>query len=166
MELVDIVNKNGELIRTQSRNDAMEENEYFKSVHIYLLRNNKDIYIQQRSEYKKENPNLWEVTGGGVISGEDTLTAAIREINEETGIEFSKTDLISIGTLICEKYLVNAFIGFINDFQTFSPQYEEIKNTLFVPYEEILELINSDRFYSSSFGLFQDYYLENINGKI
>ena len=166
MELVDIVNKDGEFIRTQNRNDLMNENEYFKSVHIYLLRNNKDVYIQQRSEYKKENPNLWEVAGGGVISKEEVTTAAIREIKEETGIEFMSKDLISIGTLICDKYLVNAFVAFVNDFQIFSPQYEEIKNTLFVPYEEILELINNDRFYSSSFGLFQKYYGEHIDGKI
>lgn len=166
MELVDVVNKNGEFIRTGNRSDNLNADEYLKSVHIYLLKGN-EIYIQQRSEGKIENPNLWEVAGGAVLSREDIESAALRELKEETGIDFKEDDIISIGTLICDKYLVNAFVALINNDCEFSPQLEEVKNTMFVTFDSVLNLIDNDRFYSSSFGLFQKYYKEKfINEKI
>ena len=166
MELVDIVNENGKYLRTQVRDDILNVNEYIKSVHIYLVTNNKEIYIQQRSESKEENPNYWEVAGGGVRTRESVVKAALREIKEEAGIHLKKKDLTLIGTIICGRYLVNAFVAFIDENSKLSAQYEEVKNSLFVSFAEILHLIDSDRFYSSSFGLFQKYYLEQINEQI
>lgn len=163
MELVDIVDNTGKFIRTQDRGDLVSENEFIESVHIYLLTDDNMIYIQQRSEDKEENPNFWEVVGGGVRSGEDKLSAALRELKEETGIDCFAQNLKPIGQTIADKYLVNAFVYLLIKEENFKPQLEEVKNTMFVDMEDIYELINNDRFYSSSFGLFQKYY-EDYNG--
>ena len=42
-----------------------------------------------RSPEKKEYPLCWENPGGGVQWGEESLTAALRELKEETGISAS-----------------------------------------------------------------------------
>ncbi|AUD14346.1 hypothetical protein CW734_12755 [Planococcus sp. MB-3u-03] len=34
----------------------------------------------------KPLPMLWETTGGSVITGESSLTGALRELEEETGL--------------------------------------------------------------------------------
>jgi len=161
-ELMDIVNENGEYIKTQDRNGFLKENEYIQMVHIYLLRRNNEIYIQQRSESKQENPNLWEVVGGGVAAGENVFTAAIRELREETGILLDENAFTKIGNLTCPKYYINCFIAYFDGNDKFSPQFEEVKNTMFVTFDEVLNLINDDRFFSTSFGIFQKYYKENL----
>ena len=163
MEKVDIVNEKGEYLRTQDRAEIVDLNEHIQTVHIYLVTREKEIYIQQRATNKEENPNLWESVGGGVMTGEDIFTAAVREIKEETGIDYPKNSLIFLGKVICKKYLVNSFVAIIDSRDLFIPQIEEIKNTMFVSFEEIINLINHDRFYSTSFGLFQKFYLENFN---
>jgi len=163
MEKVDIVNENGDYLRTQGRDEILNENEYIRTVHIYLLTREKEIYIQQRSDSKEENPNLWEAVGGGVQAGEDIFSAAIREIKEETGMDYPKNNLILIGTKTCGKYLVNAFIAIVDSKKMFTPQVEEIKQTMFVGFKEIMNLIDNDRFFSTSFNLFQKFFLENLD---
>jgi len=162
MEKVDIVNEKGDYLRTQCRDEILNENEYIRTVHIYLVTREKEIYIQQRSEIKEENPNLWEAVGGGVMAGEDIFTAAIREIKEEIGRDYPKNRLILIGTKTCGRYLVNAFVAIVDSKEMFIPQVEEVKQTMFVDFKEIMNLINNDRFYSTSFDLFQKFFLENL----
>jgi 8-oxo-dGTP pyrophosphatase MutT (NUDIX family) len=44
----------------------------------------------------------WEITAGSVIKGEDELSAAVRELVEETGIKVNKEDLMLMkGILLC-----------------------------------------------------------------
>ena len=41
-----------------------------------------------------EDKDIWMVPGGGIEEGEDTLTASIREVMEETGLEIEVGDLL------------------------------------------------------------------------
>ena len=38
-------------------------------------------------------PGIWAATGGAAIAGEDSLTAAVRELGEELGIKAAPEDL-------------------------------------------------------------------------
>ena len=38
---------------------------------------------------RKLMPGEWAATGGSAVSGEDSLAAALRELNEEIGFEFN-----------------------------------------------------------------------------
>ena len=42
--------------------------------------------MTQRSANKKTYPLAWECVGGSVLKGEESLTAALREVQEEVGI--------------------------------------------------------------------------------
>lgn len=44
------------------------------------------ILLTRRDASKRYMPGKWENTGGHVVSGEDSPTAAARELAEETGI--------------------------------------------------------------------------------
>lgn len=63
----------------------MQKNEYHLSV-IVWIRNDKDEYLISQRVPTKIAPNMWETTGGSALSGEDSLTAALRETKEELGI--------------------------------------------------------------------------------
>lgn len=47
------------------------------------------ILITQRSMDKSWGAGWWEVSGGGVLSGETSVQAAVREVREEVGLDVS-----------------------------------------------------------------------------
>ncbi len=54
---------------------------------LVLIQNDKDEILITRRAATKGYPNMWEVTGGSALAGDDSLQAALREAREETGIE-------------------------------------------------------------------------------
>ncbi len=52
-----------------------------------------EVLMFKRSETKKKFPGFWSIPGGHIDEGEDPLAAAIREVQEETGVTISADDL-------------------------------------------------------------------------
>ncbi len=67
--------------------------EYHLVVHIWVLSSDGRYLIQRRSESKKLMPGEWAATGGAAVSGEDSFSAAHRELAEELGIATDETTL-------------------------------------------------------------------------
>ncbi|MFI5957236.1 NUDIX domain-containing protein [Cryptosporangium sp. NPDC051539] len=59
------------------------------------------LVIRSRDPDYPELGEWWEVPGGGVDPGEDTVGAALREVLEETGIELSR-EVVAPVTWHCE----------------------------------------------------------------
>ncbi len=92
IELWDILdedgNKTGELV---ARGRPMKQDEYHLVVHVWI-RNSKGQFLISKRTPNKTFPNMWETTGGSAIKGEDSLSAALREVREEIGINLSPTN--------------------------------------------------------------------------
>ena len=88
MELWDIFDENRVPTgRTVERGGfVLKPGEYHLVVHIWVITSKGDILIQRRSDEKELMPGEWAATGGAAISGEDSFTAARRELQEELGI--------------------------------------------------------------------------------
>ena len=71
--------------RLHRRGDPLGAGEYHITVHI-AIRNAKGEYLLTKRSPNKGFPNMWEITGGSALAGDDPLTAALREVEEETGI--------------------------------------------------------------------------------
>ena len=90
-ELVDIYDENRVRTgRTVERAEAfMHEGEYT----LYVLAIVEDLkgrlLITQRALDKSWGAGWWEVTGGGVLSGETPDEAVVREVREEVGLDVS-----------------------------------------------------------------------------
>ena len=95
MELWDIMNENGQITgKTAVRGRTMlRHGEYHLVVHIWVLSSDGNFLIQRRSEKRKLMPGEWAATGGAAIAGEDSYTAARRELYEELGIEGDQNSL-------------------------------------------------------------------------
>ena len=91
MELWDIYDENKRLTgRTMQRNDwNMKPGEYHLTVLGGIRHTNGRYLITKRVMTKSWAPGWWEVSGGGVMAGEDSRTAVLREIREETGLDVS-----------------------------------------------------------------------------
>ena len=76
-----------------------------KGVGVALLNNNNKIFVAKRIDNPK---NYWQMPQGGIDHGEDFLSAAYRELEEETSIK--KVELIKeidgITTYMLPKHLL------------------------------------------------------------
>jgi len=77
--------------RTMARNDwRMADDEFHLTVLGVITRPDGKFFISRRKLTKPWAAGWWEVPGGGVIAGEESRDAVIREIKEETGLDVSK----------------------------------------------------------------------------
>lgn len=85
-ELWDVYDENRNLTgRLHRRGDFLEEGDFHLVVHIWLL-NSKGQFLLTKRAPNKGFPNTWETSGGAAQAGDDSLSAALREVREETGL--------------------------------------------------------------------------------
>lgn len=149
MELWDIYDSNKEKTgRTMKRNDwTLKEGEYHLTVLGVIARPDGKYLITQRVMTKAWAPGWWEVSGGAAQAGEDSKTAVIREVKEETGLDVSECE----GGLFLtykrenldegDNYFVDVY-RFVLDFdeKDIKLQTEETKAFKIATAEEIKEL--------------------------
>ncbi|HKL79978.1 MAG TPA: NUDIX domain-containing protein [Mobilitalea sp.] len=111
MELCDIRDEFGTKTgRIIERGQPMEDDEYVLGVFV-LIRDREGKYlIQKRSMNKTEFAGRWDLTGGAVISGEESGIAAIREVQEEVGLDLDPDRMVLIGRLQMKNRLVDIWL--------------------------------------------------------
>jgi len=87
MEVWDLYNEKRELIgHDHVRGEIIPENCYHLVVHVWIRNSRGEYLISQRSADRPSFPLMWECVGGSVTKGEDSLTGALRETQEEVGV--------------------------------------------------------------------------------
>ncbi|WP_411828150.1 16S rRNA (adenine(1518)-N(6)/adenine(1519)-N(6))-dimethyltransferase RsmA [Luteolibacter sp. AS25] len=87
-EIFDVVDESDIPLRTETRAVVHSENLIHRAVHIFVFNKNGDLYLQKRSHLKDKNAGVWDSSVSGHLdAGESYLEAAIRELDEETGIK-------------------------------------------------------------------------------
>lgn len=74
------------------RGEPFGENEFYVCCEVWIVNSKNQMLVTQRHPDKKAG-GQWEFTGGGVLAGETTSLAAIREVKEELGVNLSETEL-------------------------------------------------------------------------
>ena len=88
MERFDLYDKHmNKLNETIARGEHSGEGKYHLVVHIWLRNDKGEYLIQQRNKIEDIVPYQWAITGGAVLAGESSIEGAIRETQEEIGIE-------------------------------------------------------------------------------
>ena len=87
MELWDLYDKDRTpLHRTHPRGTPLPEGAYHVAVEVAVFNPQGEVLLTRRAPEKEKHPGCWEITGGCAQAGEDSLTAACRELWEETGL--------------------------------------------------------------------------------
>jgi putative (di)nucleoside polyphosphate hydrolase len=61
-----------------------------------LANNDGKIFVGSRKDAKSSNyPDAWQMPQGGIDDGEDSESAALRELKEETGIDAAHVNIIA-----------------------------------------------------------------------
>ena len=99
MEYWDLYDHNRAPIRhTHLRGTPCLPGEYHVVVSIWTVDSHGNILLTLRDPIKESYPNHWENTGGSVLAGETSLQAAVRELEEETGIVATEAELRFLAT--------------------------------------------------------------------
>lgn len=87
-EQVDIIDEDDNVIGITTRADMRARKLLHRGVAILCRDPEGNVYLHRRTDTKDVFPGLYDCfVGGMVAAGEDYLTAALREIAEELGIE-------------------------------------------------------------------------------
>ena len=87
----------------------MENGTYHLVVHVWVRNSQGQFLLTQRAP-NKGYPLLWEATGGSAIAGDDSLTAALREMREETGLELDPACGKVLMTKIGDYYIADIWL--------------------------------------------------------
>lgn len=157
-ELVDILDENGKPTGASClKSEAHQKGLFHPTIHVWLYTANGKILIQQRGKDKATHPLLWDVSvAGHVSSGEEIKIAAIREVQEEIGLDIIESDLKPIGTFkeihTISKDFIDAEFHHVflceltSPFQSLTKQESEV---------ETLDLISLQQFAEETWGLAQ-----------
>ena len=101
MSRIIIVDENDTPIGLKERGD-MKEGDIYRVSAIWITNSRGDILLAQRAATKKHDPNKWACAVAGTIEeGEEYLTNAVKEAEEEIGLVIEPHDLaLGIKTLI------------------------------------------------------------------
>lgn len=91
-ELIDVLDENG--IKTgqiATREVVHRDGLWHRVIIVAIINDKNEILLQQRSHNKEKNPDMWDISAAGHISaGQDSLSAAAREINEEVSVDLGR----------------------------------------------------------------------------
>lgn len=169
MEKVDVYNNKREKLDIIKERENMLKGEYRISVHVWIMDDEK-IWLQQRATDKKIFPNMWEQSGGGVLSGETSKVATIRECKEELNIDIKDDELIYIGSYIRVNDIVDIWL--VNkefNREKIKLQKEEVSKIKLVTFDELDSMISNGEVVPTinpSYALLKNYCNVYKRGKI
>lgn len=97
-EILDLVDKDENVIEVFSRNKGTSAHGYLRFVNIFVINFKNQLLLPQRSTNRKKHPGCYDFScGEHVQSGETYLAAAVRGMEEELGLK--NVDLRELGKM-------------------------------------------------------------------
>lgn len=145
--------------RTIKRGDAFAEGEYYVCCEVWMQNSEGKLLMTQRHPDKKAG-GLWEFTGGGVLAGETTKQAALRELSEELGVTAEEADLSLLEVYQHKNYFMDIYVA-KKDVEPAGLvlQPEEVVDAKWVSHEELLQMIEEKQVVRSvglRYGMYAD----------
>lgn len=128
--------------------DKIKKGQYHKVVHIWVVDDKGRVLIQQRSMQVEILPGKWAITGGSAVSGEDELTAAVRELSEEVGITAKADELKLFKTYRGRNDFVYVYLLYKSiDTKDMAMQPEEVQAVKWVTAAELRKMVSGGEFH-------------------
>lgn len=156
-ELIDVLDENG--VKTGeilSRDEIHKRGLWHRAIVVAIVNDRNEILLQQRADNKEKNAGMWDISVAGHISnGQDALSAAAREINEEVSVSLGyNVDIKSFRYMFSyrtqqkysEDFIENQFYDFFIlrkqgiKIEDIKMQESEVKAIKFVDINELIEM--------------------------
>ena len=140
-ELVDSDGKPTGVLYERGSKKPIPEGLHFRVVEVWTKIGDK-LLITQRHPSKWMGLK-WEVSGGGVVLGEQIREAAVRELFEETGIKAGQNDISELGVLKFGAAMVYSFVLWLPETPTLNFDSREVVDHKIVTRAEF-EIMKND----------------------
>ena len=163
MEERDLVNQNRKSIGETTTGDSnIAEGKYIQIVIICFENDQHEFLIQKRAEKKN---GKWALTGGHVVSGEDSVQAILRETQEELGVKLAENEV----ELVFSKRAYDCFVDMYYikrnmEISMLNLEKEEVEKVEWASLEKIKELREKGIFLEYHYDCLKEcmYFLEKI----
>lgn len=126
---------------------VFEKGFYHLGSDVWIINSDNKILIQKRSEQKRLDPNVWAMTGGSVILGENSIETIIREAKEELNIDINPKKLKLITKFKTGNVWIDTYIVKQNfEIEKMVFQEGEVSDAKWASFEEINNLVEEGNF--------------------
>lgn len=156
-EFIDVLDENGLFTgEILPRSEVHKKGLWHRAIIVAIVNEKNQILLQKRAATKDKNANMWDVSVAGHISaGQDSLSAAAREINEEVCVmlgykteikdfrymySFRKEEIIKDNFIERQFYDLFILREFGLDDKTIHFQKEEVQAVKFVDFAELKQM--------------------------
>ncbi|UOQ47064.1 NUDIX domain-containing protein [Gracilibacillus caseinilyticus] len=151
-ELLKVFDENEKHTGIASRADVHTYGYWHEVFHCWFIsrESNTDyVYIQLRSDSKKDYPGLFDITAAGHLLANETVEDGVREIEEELGVTLRFDQLSSLGIMkytnvqqhFIDKEMANVFLNQGSfDLEDFTLQEEEVAGIIKVTLKDFEDL--------------------------
>ena len=150
MELWEVLDEEGkptgEIMKKYDKK-VFERGFYHLGADVWIINSDNKILIQKRSSRKRLEPNVWAMTGGSVILGENSLDTIVREAKEELNIDIDKANLKLITKFRTGNVWIDTYILKCDyDISKMKFQEDEVSNAKWATWKEIDDLEKNEQF--------------------
>ena len=169
MEYWDVLDKDGnptgEIMEKYDKK-VFERGFYHLGSDLWPINSENKILIQKRSSKKRLEPNVWAMTGGSVIVGENSKQTIIRESKEELNIDVNYNDL----KLITRFKTINVWIDTYvvkkdYDISQMKFKEDEVSEVKWASFDEIEELVKKGQFMKHRWEYVSEFLKEEFKNK-
>ena len=142
-EIWDLLDKDGRKIGvkwTRGSGEKIPDGCYHPCAEVWFKVGDK-ILLTQRHPDKHEGLKF-DVPGGAVVSGEEILEGAVRELHEEVGIRIDADRLSLLGVCTIESVYVASYLLRLDTPPSITLQPSEVIGYRLVTREELLEMLD------------------------
>jgi isopentenyl-diphosphate delta-isomerase len=110
-ELLDVYGEDGmETGEVLTKSEIHRQGILHRIAQVWLFDGKSSLMLQKRALSKKLDPGMWAVLGGHVGTQEESRIAAVREVQEEMGIELDPEFILYLGTVRYTAHVADDFI--------------------------------------------------------
>lgn len=148
MEIWDLYDENeNKTGKTMEKGSQVPAGTYHLGVDIWIMNSKGELLVQKRSKNKESYPDMWAMTGGSALKGENAKKAICREAKEELGIKVEQSELELIKKVRTTKTFIHIF--FIKkdiEIEDLKLQSEEVSEARWLAVSEVDKMANKGEF--------------------
>lgn len=139
-----------------TRGEPLLDGQYHLVEHIWIVDSKGRILLQRRADHLRLMAGMWAATGGSAIAGEDSESAARRELFEELGIRTAAGELVYGGRMRRRNSFTDIWLLYRDiDPATLRLQKEEVAEARWATPEELTEMLADRTFHHYGSAYFQ-----------